>query len=80
MLWAVMQAILLSVTCIPIARFVPSMAGKCLDTLPVWCFSAGLNIVTDFFIFAIPLPCVYNLTMQTRQKVLVFAIFSLGFL
>ncbi|KAK4243168.1 hypothetical protein C7999DRAFT_44958 [Corynascus novoguineensis] len=79
MLWAIMQAILLSVACIPVAKIVPIMAGKCLDTLPVWCFSAGLNIITDFFIFAIPLPFVYNLTMQIRQKVLVFTIFSFGF-
>jgi hypothetical protein len=80
MLWAVTQAVLLGVSCIPVATIVPSMAAKCLDTLPVWYFSSTMNIVTDFLIFVIPLPCVYNLTLRTNQKILIFSIFSLGFL
>ncbi|KAK4163955.1 hypothetical protein QBC43DRAFT_211601 [Cladorrhinum sp. PSN259] len=79
MLWAATQAVLLGVSCIPVATIVPSMANKCLDTLPVWYFSSTMNIVTDFLIFIIPLPCVYNLTLRTNQKILVFSIFSLGF-
>ncbi len=79
-LWAVIQAILLGVSCIPLATIMPSMAGRCLRTLPVWYFSAALNIVTDFLIFAVPLPSVYSLTMPKNQKILVVAIFSLGFL
>ncbi len=80
MLWAVLQAILLAVSCIPVAAIVPSMAAKCLNTLPVWYFSSTMNIVTDFLIFLVPLPCVYNLTMPRNQKILVFSIFCLGFL
>ncbi|KAK4155078.1 hypothetical protein C8A00DRAFT_13825, partial [Chaetomidium leptoderma] len=79
MFWAVLQAVLLGLSCIPVAIIVPSMTGRCLDTLTVWYFSSTLNIITDFVIFLIPLPCVHNLTMPTRQKVLVFSIFCLGF-
>lgn len=78
--WALVQAVLLGVSCIPIAAVIPGMAGRCLDTMPVWYFSSTLNIVTDILIFAIPLPCVYRLGMPRNQKVLVLFIFCLGFL
>ena len=78
--WAVIQAVLLGTSCIPVSFIVPSMADHCLDTLPVWTFSSALNTATDFAIFITPLPCVYRMTMCLRQKVMVFSIFCLGFL
>lgn len=80
MVWAVVQAILLGLSCVPLAVIVPSMAGKCLDTVPVWYASQSLNVFTDFLIFSVPLPYVYKLTMPTKEKFLVLGIFSLGFL
>ncbi|KAK4147793.1 uncharacterized protein C8A04DRAFT_33899 [Dichotomopilus funicola] len=77
--WAVLQAVLLGICCIPITAFVPSMTGKCLDTLPVWYFSSVLNIAIDFLIFAVPLPCVYGMTMHSNQKMMIFSVFCLGF-
>ncbi|AEO68605.1 uncharacterized protein THITE_2118157 [Thermothielavioides terrestris NRRL 8126] len=79
LLWAVTQGIVLGLCCIPVTAFAPSMADRCLDTLKVWYFSSSLNLVTDFAIFAVPLPCLYNLTMPRHQKILVVSIFSLGF-
>ncbi|EAQ91527.1 hypothetical protein CHGG_03462 [Chaetomium globosum CBS 148.51] len=79
MVWAVVQAILLGLSCVPLAVIVPSMAGKCLDTVPVWYASQSLNVFTDFLIFSVPLPYVYKLTMPTKEKFLVLGIFSLGF-
>jgi hypothetical protein len=78
--WAGLQAALLGLSCLPLAVMVPSMADKCLNTVPVWYTSQTLNVVTDFIIFSVPLPYVYKLTMPKREKVLVFGIFSLGFL
>lgn len=78
--WAGVQSILLGLSCLPLAVIVPSMADKCLNTVPVWYISQSLNVVTDFLIFSVPLPYVYKLTMPTKEKVLVFGIFSLGFL
>lgn len=80
LLWAVVQAVLLSLCCIPLAAIVPGVTGKCLDTLTVWYVSSGMNIATDFTIFAVPLPCLFGLTMAKGQKALVVSIFSLGFL
>jgi hypothetical protein len=80
LLWAVLQAVLLGLCCIPVASVVPSMADKCLNTLPVWYTSSIMNIATDFLIFLVPLPSVYKMTLRTKQKILVLSIFSLGFL
>jgi len=77
--WAAVQAILLGLSCLPLAVIVPSMADKCLNTVPVWYISQTLNVATDFLIFSVPLPYVYKLTMPTKEKILVFGIFSLGF-
>ncbi|KAK3933873.1 hypothetical protein QBC46DRAFT_462889 [Diplogelasinospora grovesii] len=79
MVWAVMQSVLLSLSCIPAALTFPGMADKCLDTLPVWYFSSSMNIVTDFVIFALPLPCVLSMTLCKPQKVLFISLFCLGF-
>ncbi len=57
------------------------MADRCLSSTAIWYSSSALNIVTDFYIFSIPLPSILALTTQTlRQKVVLLLIFSLGFL
>ncbi|KLU92854.1 hypothetical protein MAPG_11736 [Magnaporthiopsis poae ATCC 64411] len=78
--WAVLQLTLLFLACFPLSIVVPTMAGKCLDTLPVWYSSSVMSMVTDIFIFCIPLPSVWKLQLPTRQRVLVMGIFCLGFL
>ncbi|GAB1312081.1 hypothetical protein MFIFM68171_02291 [Madurella fahalii] len=77
--WAVVQAILLGISCFPAAAIMSAMADKCLDTMPVWYFSSVLHVVTDFLIFLIPLPCVYRMSLPKNQKAFVCSIFCLGF-
>jgi hypothetical protein len=78
-IWAATQAVLMGVACLPLASFMPSMAGKCLDAKPVWYTGQTLNVATDFVLFSVPLPYVFKLTLPTKEKVLVLGIFSLGF-
>jgi rhodopsin domain-containing protein len=78
--WAALQASLLGVACLPISILVPSMAGKCLDTLPVWYFSSGMSMATDIIIFAVPIPSVLKLQLRMKQRIIVLGIFCLGFL
>lgn len=78
--WACLQASLLGVACLPISFIVPSMVGKCLDTLPVWYFSSGMSMATDILIFCVPIPSVLRLQLRTKQRIIVLGIFSLGFL
>jgi hypothetical protein len=80
LVWTPTLATLMGLACLPLASIVPSMAGKCLNAVPVWYTSTVLNIATDFLIFSVPLPYVYKLSMPTKEKILVLGIFSLGFL
>ncbi|KAL0941958.1 uncharacterized protein CTRU02_204721 [Colletotrichum truncatum] len=77
--WACVQATLLGLSCLPISIIVPSTAGFCLNTLPIWYFSSGMSMATDIMIFCIPLPSVLKLKLPTRQKAMLFGVFSLGF-
>jgi hypothetical protein len=78
-LWTVTQMILLAVACMPIAVIVPSMQGRCLDTYPVWLVSSIMSTLTDFVIFALPLPSVAKLKLRRKQKIVTVFMFSLGF-
>ena len=79
-LWACAQITTLGISCLPIQYIVPSTAGWCIDTLPVWYFSSAMSLATDFLIFSIPLPSVIRLNLRIRQKFVVVLIFCLGFL
>lgn len=79
-LWACVQATLLGTSCLPVSILVPSTAGWCLDTLPVWYISSAMSIATDVIIFCIPLPSVWKLQLPMKQKIMVILIFCLGFL
>jgi hypothetical protein len=80
-LWAVVQVILLTLACLPLASIVPSMKGRCLAVDPVWYLSSAMNIATDFVIFVIPMPSLINLRTKSRkQKALLLVVFGLGFL
>ncbi|KAF4969553.1 hypothetical protein FSARC_3236 [Fusarium sarcochroum] len=78
-LWACVQVTLLGISCLPISFLVPSTAGWCLDTLPVWYISSAMSIATDVLIFCIPLPSVWKLQLPMKQKIMVILIFCLGF-
>jgi len=80
MIWAVIQDVLLGVSCLPVSFIIPSTAGWCLSTLRVWYTSSAMSIVTDFLIFLIPLPSVLKLQLPKRQKTMISGVFCLGFL
>lgn len=72
-------AFLLPMVCWPVAAFWGG-EGRCLNQLAIWYVMAGVNIVTDFTIFAIPLPVIKSLQLPTKQKVLLVLVFGLGLL
>ncbi|KAM5383747.1 hypothetical protein ACJZ2D_001736 [Fusarium nematophilum] len=78
-LWTITQILTLCLSCLPLTVIVPSMHGHCLDTMPVWFFSAAMSIITDFIIFLVPLPSVAKLNLPVKQKVALLALFCLGF-
>lgn len=78
--WMVAQVTLLGIACVPVMYVIPSAADHCLDTLPIWYLSSGMNIFTDFSILLIPIPSVLKLQLRRKQKLMLLAIFCLGFL
>ncbi|KAL8375188.1 hypothetical protein RB599_001771 [Gaeumannomyces hyphopodioides] len=78
--WSAVQSTLLLLSCFPFPIIVPSMADKCLTTLPIWYFSSAMSTITDVLIFCIPLHSVWQLQLPVKQRLMVLGIFGLGFL
>ena len=76
-IWAVISQF---VQCIPIeANWNPAVQGTCLG-LVVGKVNSILHIVTDFFIFLLPIPTLLKLKINMKQKIGLVGVFSLGFL
>ena len=78
--WGVIQEVLVGMSCVPVAVFVPSRADRCVNALVVWYLTSIMNIVTDFAVFTTPMPAIRGLALRRKQKILVASIFGLGFL
>ena len=76
-IWVVVS---MCIVCIPLrAMWDPRVQGKCIPGSAL--YSNGvLHIVTDFIIFALPLPVLVKLNMRRKQKIGLLAVFALGFL
>lgn len=78
--WGITQELLLGLSCIPLSVIISRMAGRCINTLPIWYLTSTMNIVTDFIVLIIPLPSIVKLQLAKKQKILLICLFSLGFL
>lgn len=78
--WNMAQSTLVTFACVPISVIFPSMAPRCLDSLTIWYIAAGINITTDFIVFALPLPLINSLQLPPRQRILLGLVFGLGLL
>lgn len=68
------------IQCIPLeAVWNPAVKGTCLG-LAVTIGNSVLHIVTDFFIFLLPIPTLAKLKINQKQKIGLIFVFSLGFL
>ncbi|KAL8347491.1 hypothetical protein RB598_001023 [Gaeumannomyces tritici] len=67
--------------CIPLQAYwdFTARSGALCQSERIWWFNNGLHVATDFFIFALPLPVIWNLRMPWRQKLAILALFALGF-
>lgn len=80
-LWGVSQIVVTGLACIPLSRmWDPTVEGHCIDELCFWYIVSTISILTDVIIFVIPLPFLRNLPIQPIQKVVLTAVFGLGFL
>lgn len=79
--WGITLCFLLPLSCIPVAAFWdPDVKGFCLDNTTIWYVMAGVNVVTDFAVFTMPIPVISSLQLPTRQKAMLLIVFTLGVL
>jgi hypothetical protein len=79
--WGITLTFLLPLVCIPVAAFWdPTVDGFCLNSEAIWYVMAGVNVVTDFIVFSMPIPVISTLHLPPKQKALLMVVFLLGIL
>lgn len=77
--WGIGITATLGLVCRPIAAFWDaSVQGKCLHLVEFTYFTNISNLVTDVWIFLLPIPVILRLQLQTKKKLLLCFIFSIG--
>ncbi|KAK0710546.1 hypothetical protein B0T21DRAFT_78745 [Apiosordaria backusii] len=77
--WTITLCFLLPLACVPVAAFWdPDVEGFCLDNATIWYIMAGVNVVTDFTIFSMPIPVIKSLQLPKLQRAMLFIVFTLG--
>lgn len=77
--WGIALVTSLSMLCLPIQRlWDPTVEGHCIDFVPAFFAPAVINMITDFTIFALPLPAIRQLQLPLRQKIILALILCLG--
>lgn len=56
------------------------MSRRCGRDLTLGYVMAAFNVLSDFYLLAIPIPVVWKLQLPLRRKVGVIAVFMTGFL
>lgn len=56
-----------------------SIKGKCIDEVPFYFALAGTSIGLDLVIIVLPLPVLWKLQLRLKQKIILAALFALGF-
>jgi hypothetical protein len=66
-------------TCIPLQKlWDTTVYGVCHNPSLAW-FLVAFTIGTDFIAFAMPIPIVLKMNMPARDKLLLVALFAIGF-
>lgn len=77
--WGVGITVTLALACRPIAAFWDgTVKGKCLNLVTFTYFTNISNLITDIWIFLMPVPTIWHLQLQTKKKLLLCLIFSIG--
>lgn len=75
--WALFAGIFL---CTPTAKlWNPTITGHCISAQRYWLSVAGTDISLDFLILLLPLPAITALHLPRKQKIILVALFGLGF-
>lgn len=79
--WGITLSFLLPMVCMPVAAFWDeNVKGFCLDNATIWYVMAGVNVITDFAVFTMPIPVISSLQLPKKQKAMLLIVFTLGIL
>ena len=78
-LWVLTITIVLALDCRPIAKFWnPLLPGKCFNLVAFSYFTNISNLVTDLWIFFLPIPVIWRLHISRNQKLGLCGVFLIG--
>jgi hypothetical protein len=80
LIYITFDLIIVFTTCIPLQTFWDFTTPGFCHGKPVWWAITGMHIGFDFLIFGLPIPVIFSLTCTRRQKILLYLLFSFGFL
>jgi hypothetical protein len=77
--WGIGITVTLFLACRPLpAYWDVNIAGKCLTMVTFTYFTNISNLITDIWIFLMPVPVIWHLQLQTKKKLLLSFIFCIG--
>ncbi|KAL2866652.1 putative integral membrane protein PTH11-like [Aspergillus lucknowensis] len=78
-LWLMTMELVLGFQCRPIQKFWdPDVAGECFNLVAFSYFTNITNLVTDLWIFVLPLPIILRLHLPRNRKIGLSFLFSVG--
>lgn len=78
-LWVLTITIVLALECRPIQKFWdPTVPGECFNLVAVSYFTNITNLVTDVWIFLLPIPVIWGLHMSNNKKLGLCGVFTIG--
>ena len=78
-LWVLTITVVLALECRPIAKFWnPLLPGKCFNLVAFSYFTNISNLVTDLWIFLLPLPVIWGLHISNHQRLGLCGVFLIG--
>lgn len=80
-LWLAAMEIGLGLQCFPVQRaWDASIKGTCLDLVSFSYFTNITNLLTDIWVFVLPLPIIFRLHVTRQRKFELAGVFAIGLL
>ncbi|KAI5920214.1 hypothetical protein F4810DRAFT_713736 [Camillea tinctor] len=77
-LWLVTMELLMGFGCRPVQTWWGATEGTCIDKIAFTYFTNITNLVTDLWIFAMPIPVILRLKVQLDKRLCLCFLFSIG--
>jgi hypothetical protein len=77
--WGIGITVALGIVCQPLESYWDrNVAGECLAMVTFTYFTNISNLITDIWIFLMPVPMIWHLQLQTKKKMMLTVIFCIG--